>query len=146
MTAQIPDVLHFDGNQYPLYCEPLEAFFKQNPPRPEIKECSTACWRGYVATWEISESRLYLKRLYDFYEGRLKLKEKFFPNDEGDVFASWYTGPLICLNGPRVEYVHMGYASTFEKYLIVEIEHGLVVKTTDMNLDEYRLWQEKRYG
>mgnify|MGYP001826477571 CR=1 FL=1 len=145
MTAQVTDVLSFDGDEYAIHNEPLEAYFDKYPPRPEIEASCSACWRGYVATWRIKRSKLYLQRLDDFSGKLLKLKKELFPNEEGPVFASWFTGPLICPNGPEVQYIHMGYESTFEKYLIIEIENGLVTKTMDLSLDEYKQWQKNRF-
>jgi len=50
---------------------------------------STACWRGYIATWEIKDGRLYLVELSDRHTYRL----------EGDepLFAEWFSGALSFL-------------------------------------------------
>jgi hypothetical protein len=146
MTAQISDILYFDGDEYLLYCEPLEDFFEQNPPRPDIEATYTACWRGYVAVWCIKRSRLYLNKITNFDGKILNLKKTLFPNEEGPVFASWFTGSLICPNGPEVNYVHMGYETTYEKYLIIEIERGNLIDVKDLSLAQYKEWCRTEYS
>ena len=144
MTAQASDLLLFEGDEYQLYTEPLEAYFKQNSPRPRIESPCTACWRGYVGTWQIKRSKLYLVKTESFDGGLLDLKSKTFPKEKGPVFASWFTGSLVCPNGREVEYVHMGYETKYEKYLIIEIVDGMVSEVLDLSLDEYREWLRGR--
>ncbi len=57
--------------------------------------------------------------------------EAFFNGmvEEGRVFASWYNGDLRIPRGKRLQYVHMGYGSVFEKELMVEIRKGMVTGT-----------------
>lgn len=66
-TAQIPDILWFNGTKYSLYSNPLESYFNKDNPRPQqIIEngCwSTACWRGYQAKWKIIDNQLYLTEI-----------------------------------------------------------------------------------
>ena len=45
---------------------------------------STACYRGYLGTWEIIDNKLFLNQI----EGRYKFKDNI------PVFADWYTGEL----------------------------------------------------
>jgi hypothetical protein len=80
MTAQATDILHYDGDEYQLHSEPLEDYFEQNPPRPEIEATCTACGRGYIATWRIKEGKLYLTHLNSFDGDKLGLKQKLFPD------------------------------------------------------------------
>ena len=145
MTAQASDILYFDGNEYMLYSEPLEEYFGQNPPRPEIEATCTACWRGYIATWRIKRDKLYIASLQSFDGDDLALKQKLFPGDDM-IFASWFTGFLVCPYGDEVEYVHMGYGTTYEKYLIIGVEHGILTSTNDISLDQYREWCRARYS
>jgi len=145
MTAQASDILYFDGNEYMLYSEPLEEYFGQNPPRPEIEATCTACWRGYIATWRIKRDKLYMVSIQSFGGDDLALKQKLFPGDDM-IFASWFTGPLVCPYGDEVEYVHMGYGTTYEKYLIIGVEHGILTSTNDISLDQYREWCRARYS
>jgi len=65
MTAQETDRILIDGVQHELFTNPLEmyretyrrdiVFFQDHP--------NTACWRGYVAEWEIVEGKLFLLKV-----------------------------------------------------------------------------------
>lgn len=44
------------------------------------------------------------------------------------VFAEWFTGVLRVPQGRQVEYVHAGFASRYEGYLLLQIERGRVVR------------------
>jgi hypothetical protein len=68
-TAQIADILIYNNDTIRLYSNPLESFYNNENPRPTdfgISGCwSTACWRGYQATWEVIENKLYLIEIAD---------------------------------------------------------------------------------
>ena len=68
-TAQISDILIYNNDTVRLYSNPLESYYNKENPRPEdfgIGGCwSTACWRGYQATWEIKDNKLYLVEIAD---------------------------------------------------------------------------------
>ena len=100
------------------YCPPI-------PKHPSIVEVEvekeyvcTACWRGYVGTWEIKEGRFYLVNL----NGRFVL-------EGGPLFAYWFTGVLRIPKGKLLRYVHMGFGSVFEEELHIKIEKGIVTNT-----------------
>jgi len=40
----------------------------------------------------------------------------------------WFTGKLRVPQGELLQYVHMGYSSTYEKELVITVEAGKVVK------------------
>ena len=44
------------------------------------------------------------------------------------VFAHWFTGELRCPQGEQLEYIHMGYSSTYEYDLLMEFKQGVLVK------------------
>jgi hypothetical protein len=43
------------------------------------------------------------------------------------VFAEWFTGVLIVPDGKMLQYVHMPYASRFERELRVVVVLGLIL-------------------
>lgn len=45
-----------------------------------------------------------------------------FPEFPERVFAHWYSGTRRIPQGRRLQYVHMGYGSTCERDLLLEIE------------------------
>lgn len=203
-TAQVPDILIYNGDTLALYANPLEDFYNEDNPRPKSFGLqggwSTACWRGYQATWIIENDLLYLieigpchfYRKYELTSSRLDslttvvpeevvskiklsrermtfsenelddfLKKKIgkkdfrkyketirryskrikktadlktlFPerysNDK--VSANWFSGMLRVPKGELLEYVHMGYMSTYEYELVFELEEGEVIDSRE---------------
>jgi hypothetical protein len=130
MTAQVREILFYNGEKYFLSTEPLnpllEIFGDDNPfPKPKI--FSTACWRGYVGTWEILEEKLFLVGLKGFPEENKELSlENIFPNQK-KVFAEWFSGEIQIPQGKMLHYEHMGYMSIFEKDLFFEFNKGNLV-------------------
>jgi hypothetical protein len=52
-----------------------------------------------------------------------------FPDFPDRVFGHWYSGTIRIPQGKLLEYVHMGYGSTYERDLFLEIEKGAVTST-----------------
>ena len=138
-TAQQGDVLVLNGKTYYIYTNPLRAFLEKNPGKiPESEIVSTSLWRGYVASWEVKDGRLVLTDVGILHSVKKSGESGFstelrsvmsevFPGQK-DVLAEWFTGHIIIPNGKLVNYVHMGYASTYEKYIILRVEHGVVTR------------------
>lgn len=60
-NAQIPDKIYYNKTLHYLNSNPLEVYFDQFPEkRPLSKIGATSLWRGYVATFEISDFKLWL--------------------------------------------------------------------------------------
>ncbi|GAP62533.1 hypothetical protein ARMA_0956 [Ardenticatena maritima] len=127
MTAQVHEKLIYEGEELSMaFCPPLP----EDDPRikqrtlEELQACdpiitSTACWRGYIATWEIKNGKFYLVDI----EGRYKL------TTDTPIFADWFSGVLRIPLGNMLHYVHMGFASVYEEELYIKIEKGVVVAT-----------------
>jgi hypothetical protein len=134
-TAQIPDTLIYQGERMALRINPLESYYSKTNPRPKgffkNPSLSSACWRGYVATWKIDRDHLFLVQIRECHGKRTASLEKFFPTlyQGGRVPASWYSGLLKCPRGKLVKYIHMGYRSEYERELIIEVKNGQVVST-----------------
>lgn len=127
MTAQISEYLDYQNTGYSLLTQPLEDWFRQCGRRPAFAMRHTACWRGYVGSWEIRDDLLYLVDL----EGTMQSGEEadlrtVFPDQEGPVFAEWFSGDLRCPTGPLVEYVHQGFQSRYASELVLRVENGVV--------------------
>jgi hypothetical protein len=52
--------------------------------------------------------------------------ERLFPGDGDRVFAHWCSGKLRVTQGWQLKYVHIGYASTCERDLMLEVERGVL--------------------
>ncbi|MGR5543812.1 hypothetical protein ACP3VZ_01650 [Vibrio sp. PNB22_2_2] len=119
MTAQVPEILIDNGDEVKLHSTP-------NFPldHPEIVEqiwgqaaiSSTACYRGYVGTWEIKGRKLYLNSL----AGKYNLKT-------GPIAANWFTGQLIIPESGRGEYLHGGWGYDYAQNKVVTVVKGVVI-------------------
>ena len=128
MTAQIGERLIYDGREVSMCSQPLDGYFALGGRSPEFESNCTALWRGYVGTWEIVGDRLYIVSLSGtLKDGTDATLETVFPGYPDRVFAHWYTGTLRIPEGKRLEDVHMGYASTYERDRLHKIEKGVVV-------------------
>lgn len=146
-TAQRSDIITYKGTEYRLNSNPLEHYFEQFPDkRPQSGIVSTALWRGYIAYFEIIDNQLYVtdikiqvqdKKSKEDY--KIKLVSAFkevFPNKK-KFKIDWYSGILILPHGDLIQYVHMGYASTYSKYWLIEIDKG--------NVNETRFYTNKEF-
>ena len=131
MTAQIPERLRYQGEEYAMCTNPLSDYFLMGGESPNFEMNCTALWRGYVGSWEIVADRLYLIGLNGSLEGGRKASlETVFPGFSGRVFAHWFSGKIRLPQGRQLEYVHMGYGSTYERDLLLTIERGVVTQQT----------------
>jgi hypothetical protein len=131
MTAQIGEKLCYEGREVSMCSEPLGDYFALSGIDPGFDFTCTALWRGYVGAWDIQDGRLYLIGLNGtLKDGTEANVATFFPGFSERVFAHWYSGKLRIPVGEMLEYVHMGYGSTYEEDLIINVENGVVTKTS----------------
>jgi len=136
-TAQIPDKIVIDGESQILFSEPLRHILGQAgasnilTPYSRGSSRSSASWRGYVAHWEIQSDILFLSEVRLNPCGTVQKNaplEELFPEQTIPVHAVWYTGTLLIPKGKRLQYVHIGYESKYERYLTIFIENGKVIR------------------
>jgi len=142
MTKQFSEVLSYGDETYPLHSFPLEAYFHDFSPRPELLHWNTALIRGYIGYWRIMDSSLYLERLAGYFnppkssddQGVELTLRHLFPDAVSSVFAEWYSGSLRCPKGkllrkrPFSNNIH-------QQELIIEIELGKVKSVRVMNCE-----------
>lgn len=138
-TGQIPDRLIYQGDTISIYANPLEQLYGNDTLRPKffgIKEgCgSTACWRGYQAEWTIIDNEIYLTGIFSCCcdEDKIKADLNLLFGDkciDNKVKANWVTGDFISPQGKLLNYVHMGYASTYEKEVEFQFKDGKLIRT-----------------
>lgn len=134
-TAQAPDNIIVDGVRHPLFTNPLEKLY-ETQKRPEFAVLSegfpTNNWRGYVASWAIDDSRLYLTAIDTYIEKEKITLRQLFPERErgGRVLADWFSGELRIPDGKQLQSVRMGYGSTFERDIIFRVLKGRVISRT----------------
>lgn len=125
-TTQIEDKIYLEGQKHPLYTLPLEQYYGPGNPRPKFRAPHTACWRGYVAIWEVKGSVLYLKDIQAWTENGEVGLEALFPGHKGRVPATWFSGQLKV---PQGKVLRRGVPhSVYEKYLMITVEKGRVVR------------------
>jgi hypothetical protein len=128
MTAQAAETLIYKGEELAMCETPLDVFMQSNGRGIRFQERSTACWRGYIGTWQIWEDRLYLVDVSATLEdGSAATLEGLFPGYPDGVFAHWFTGEVRCPMGKQLQYVHRGFSSVFEKDLFLEFKAGVLV-------------------
>jgi hypothetical protein len=154
-TAQFPDKINYNGKEYNLNSNPLEVYFEKNPnKRPKSEVRSSALWRGYVATFEIIDNQLFLKDIEIQYRDTTSkgsnnsnwksvLNEVF--TDQKNIQVDWYTGLLVLPQGKVVNYVHMGYGSTYQHYTILELNKGVLTQEKQFKRKAYEKFKEKQF-
>lgn len=150
-TGQEPDKIDYYGVQYDLLSNPMETYFKKFPEKILPDEiASTGLWRGYVANFGMIDSQLYLVDLTVY-----KMDASTGDTQKVSVFKEWfgdtkfkcdfYTGVLTLPYGNLTEYVHMGYGSTYENYILLEINQGGLTKTKQLTQQEYTVFKERQF-
>ena len=154
-TAQTPDVIEYEGKEYVLNSNPLEPYFEKYPDkRPQGGIMSTALWRGYVAKFKIIDNILYAIDVEievpdkdfdkDYKTKLISVFDKVFPEVD-KMKIDWYTGILIIPHGELVNYVHMGYASTYSKYWLLEIKLGNLIESRQYRNKEYVEFKQRQF-
>jgi hypothetical protein len=140
MTAQMTEKLHYEGQDMRMCATPLAAYLERLEMPSPFKRVNTALWRGYIGKWSIDDGRLHLRGLlipilrtaedgsafWAVEPHEIGLKD-IFPDHVGGVFADWFTGELRCPQGKLVRYVHGGFASEYERDLLINVVNGEVV-------------------
>lgn len=130
MTAQICDTLVYKNETYGISSEPLESYLKNKELPHKLIAINTACWRGYFASWEIINNRLFLTEWSGNIQGYQQVDMSYLFGDERVVYANWFTGNIYINIGDIVVYHHFGYSSIYEGQLILEFKFGKLIKVT----------------
>ena len=148
-TAQLGDILIWNGDTLKLFSNPLElradydsiitqilnkierATYSEIEDDEEERESiiSTACWRGYRAEWIVINDSIFLNNIYHCFNKNIEVAlTDIFPNVcvNQKLFASWITGNLYLPQGECIQYIHLGYQSIYEQETVLEVENGLL--------------------
>ncbi|EHR39369.1 hypothetical protein [Alishewanella jeotgali] len=151
-TAQIPDYITIDDKEYRLHTNPLDKhLITIKWEMPENLSTSSANWRGYVASWKIDAGLMFLTdvtiSIYHKDEKRRESKSIFheiFPGRDS-INAVWYSGSLVIPHGEMTHYVHMGYGSSYEYYIVIRISEGVVTDYQDFTAAEFDKYKEAKF-
>ncbi len=146
MTAQAGERLLYKGEEIGMAAEPLNQHLIKN--NIEFYSIATNCWRGYYGQWEIVNNKLFLVGLRAYVKAN-KEQAPYIKNfrevginflfpGQSKVFANWFTGKIRIPKGKLLDYIHMGYASLYEKDLFLVFENGVLIK-------EYLVDNKKEY-
>lgn len=123
MTAQAHEKLILEGVQTSMaFCPPLP-LSDPRVTKVEYRGLSSACWRGYIGSWEIKGGQLFLIGL----SGRYKLQEG------ASIFAEWFSGTIKVPSGKILKYVHGGFSTEYEQEKYITIEDGFVVEIIEQD-------------
>ncbi len=129
---KINDLIECGGSHYSGFF--LEQYFLSGHPKPKepLGYGSTGCYRGYIATWELKDNKLYLAKLEteswpDEASDEIPLT-KVFPEATNHVFSFWVTAQIRIPQGKELPFHHDGSGSDHERDLYVNLTNG-VVKT-----------------
>jgi hypothetical protein len=98
-TPQALDIVKYNGKEYFITNnEPLYSIVKARSIELNFNNSiSTACWRGYIARFEITKGRLYLTEVASCNDPNDKADlSKLFGKEfkDGKVFFPWFTGNM----------------------------------------------------
>ena len=136
MAAQIGDKILYNGQIHSLASEPLSPYLYTNKIERLFSGISSACYRGYCATWKIENKNIYLLNIKspDYLKGEdtdridepISAMNKLFPG-QTEVFAYWIDGKLKIQSGEVLQFVNSGYESVYEKDIFLKFENGILV-------------------
>lgn len=146
MTFQTGDRISYNGEEHELSELPLDTLPEEVGRVPgNLIEPSTACWRGYIAHWEIAGSKLWfvgIDAVQHVKGPELNRKVELpdiIPGASDRVLANWFTGALSIPQGPEVPddedwdwMLPRRYVRTHE----LVIERGLVVRVDERRADD----------
>lgn len=123
MTAQVSETIIIEEKKLALLTEPLAPLLEEK--EVEFTARSSACWRGYIGTWELKNDGLYLIAFDGiFNHEKVELKDLYKKESSDPVKANWFSGELRIPIGEMVIYVHGGYESSYSEELIITIDRG----------------------
>lgn len=152
-TAQIPDKIEVNNVKYRLNTNPLDNYLNEIKwEAPEKASISSANWRGYLASWKVEAGNLLLtdmtisvaSKTEEHHYDDVSILESIFPNKD-KILADWYSGTLIVPYGEMTNYVHMGYGSSYEKYIVLRVVKGVVIEHLDLLAAEFETYKRRKF-
>jgi hypothetical protein len=142
MTGQISDTFLYNGDEYSLIGMNTANLFSPEQFGMEPEMMSTACYRGFYGTYELTAEALLLRTLtirekkghYPPIHGIEPVVERHRASYEGLGVLVPFTGNLrIGKDFISELYIHMGYQkpTAFGTVLDIRLEEGRVVDITD---------------
>ena len=131
-TEQIPDLLISNVDTVNLYSLPftqLEQRLQRDTSFLNRTCWSTACWRGYQATWEIKNETLYLRKITGCCDKSIQADLALLFGriaKDNEIVADWFSGRIVVPRGKKIYGEHMGFSTVFEREDIFFVSDGLL--------------------
>jgi hypothetical protein len=123
-TDQALDRVAIDGEEYYFIETPMSPYWIATQPAPQFDPDSTANWKGYTATWEIRDGKLWLATFTAQFKGKPFDAEKMLATPL-PTEATWLCGPLHAVNNVQVSGVTR-YSDKAQRLFFVD---GVLKKT-----------------
>lgn len=135
-TGQNGDIIFWNNKKYSLFSNPLESYPQFDLIRPKLfgeqpGEWNTACYRGYIAEWEILNNQLYLVNIFSCNDQNLKANlSLLFPDiiSNGKINAYWVNQTLLVPDGKCIYYGNIGYSYIYETEYELTIKNGELIE------------------
>lgn len=148
-TQQVPDILLHDNKEVEIYVFPLEDVWDKVLIDTSyiIQTCmSTACYRLYQASWEITDNKLYLDKVSDFCNPAIRANLDLIFGEKVQnkkVFSDWFTGRIEIPKGKVIYYEFYSGREVYEEETLIYFEKGVITKIKEVTNLNSRL---KYYG
>lgn len=127
-TEQEEDLIHQGAKTAYLLEQPLNLHLLALNPIPKFDRSRTSNWKGYTATWEIRDSKLYLTAFHASIDGQSVPINKLFPKRELPIFANWFSGSLNLLSAERERAPH----PVFKEVTQMRVRNGAIEDLKEM--------------
>lgn len=136
-TDQARDTITFAGQQDLMLERPLNDFLRRLPVIPRFDVPSTANYKGYTASWEVKDSRLFLATFHAATNRQPYSISSLFPSRKLPIHAHWYSG-MVHITSGRETLAQGRY--TYERVTALQVTNGVVIATNRMtNVREDKL-------
>lgn len=138
MTAQTPDTIVFEGQEWLLLATPLDSFLAAKGLGKRFVSPNTANWRGYLATWRVDpDGRLFVDAVSATVRGLGSGTQPVsgsaaLGGTPLPLAADFVTGRLRLARGAKIRHVHSGFNSVWEEEILLEFERGRVASRQNL--------------
>ena len=165
-SGQEPDILIIEKDTFYLKSFPLEnlKINKKTIIRPfdndgKLGKISTGCWRGYVATWKIIDSLLFLIKVENFFTKEKLNILKYLKNNgynpkiiNGFVLADWYSDslkkyefPFASAEDNKFNLCNNELSKNIFKKIELEFENGKLIQNNILPIEAYLIGHKLSY-
>ncbi len=158
-TAQMRNLIQYQGIEYYLHSSPITYYFEEHPdkePKPDF--ILTSCWLGYKSAYEIKNDSLFLT---DITKWRIRITNEGTDSAETIIYSAsvldsvfpakevthidWITGLYEASYGKIIKYVHSAYETIFSNYILFEFKNGILTDVRWFDHKSYKRFKKRQY-